>query len=74
MRIGDWWKAVVAADEVSEDLQEQDPDFEISDTSLEQMAEELGVDPETFVSTMYYDAQGGLGNLFRAYGELFRRK
>ena len=71
MGIRDWFRVAETADAVAAALVEQDEDVEISDGTLEAMAEEYGVDPETFVECVRYDL--GETGIFSAWRHMFKR-
>lgn len=71
MKLREWFKAAETADAVASELVEQDEDVDISDGTLQAMAEEYGVDPEAFAASVRYDL--GETGIWDAWRTFFRK-
>ena len=71
MGIRSWFQAAETADAVAAELIEQDEDVDISDGTLTAMAEEYGLDPETFIECVRYDL--GEQGPWSAWRHMFKR-
>ena len=71
MGIREWFRTAETADAVAAELVSQDEEVDISDGTLTAMAEEYGVDPETFTDAVRYDL--GETGIFSAWRHMFKR-
>ena len=72
MGIRSWFRTAETADAVAAELVTQEEDVDISDGTLEAMAEEYGLDPETFIECVRYDL-GETRGMWPAWRHMFKK-